>query len=572
MFYFDPHDYPNALEIAKTKYTKLSIDELKFLCNKYNIPLPYQAKKNFIIFNSLDKALNDEKFIQNAYDILSKEQKKIFKYIVNYDKFDLEKDVRKKFNFDIKQKRINGRDKYVWWLELFLDNNQMDPDIKKYHFNFLHDKKLPKQRIESDIEDISKVEITKLSISNKTLKQKLIAKEANSLIENLKIIYTFLKTKKITITAKGELTVRTQKLLAQNLNTDEEQYLWLLNILIELNFISGTKEKIATKYFDSLIKKSDGDIVKELFDKYVKLDYQYEFRYFKFHAVSTRGQYISKFREKVIKLVLDIENNNWINIEYIVDNIDINKNTLTQITNNYIHCYSDNSSYNNIRYLKTVIRYFIKSFIGVLYNFGLANIAETKNIGYFRDDLILIKPNYPGKFTNLEYFKINSLGRYIFGIEDKYSSVSDYQLVLNSYTLDITVENGNNLSDIFLENIATKISTNRYKTDIKTFTKQIDSKKDFLNIKDSFLSKSIDTPQNWIDFFKLLENRIDSISKITSSAILIKLPNDKEILKLISSNLKLRDKIIKADRLHMVILKENLASVKTILKEYGIII
>ena len=347
-----------------------------------------------------------------------------------------------------------------------------------------------------------------------------------------------------------------------------------MSLFFELGYIEGKKEKYPTKSFDNLIKHLDGDIIKHFLENFMRLEFQYEARVFPFPFSATRNKYIANFRKEIVTIIKMLDGNNWINIEYIVEQIPLNLTTLEKITNKYRYSYQvSNSSYNSMKYLKTVIRYFVKGFISILYRFGLCDIAQTKEIGYFVEDLPMIQSSYNMReFGTLEYFKLTDLGKYVFGFQEEYISKDSYNLLLSGYSLEISVENESNLSELFLVNIATKIGQNKYKTDIKTFTQKMSSHKEFIHIKEAFLDKTDIIPQNWLDFFSLLERRIEALNQVTNSAILIKIPNDKEIIELIATNQKLKQKIIKADNLHIVVLKENLQVVKAIFKELGIII
>ncbi len=570
----------NSLKIVKEKFPLLTSSALKGLCYSYGIYIPYEAQKASII-DALEEFLKDRDALEKFYNKLPINHQKILKHIIFFQGKNLKQEIQKKFLFNIElpSKLKSKIQKYVSWLDLFVNNDAMDGDIKELFLSFLCDTAISQksQNIEiSDTEDINGIEVTRVTNANKPITQKLTLQKTKNIIESIHIFYNLLKAKKITVTQQNVLSAKTQKALTESLEFSLDEIYPFVSLFFNLGYIDGAKEKNPTKAFDTLIKHPDGDMMKHFLENFMRLEFQYEARVFPFPFSARSDKYIAIFRKDIVKIISTLNGNNWINCEYIVKQIPINEATLQQITNGSRYGYQANtynSGHNSLKYLKTVVRYFIKGFISVLYRFGLCDIAQTKELSYFSEDLAMIHYDHIMRdFGNLEYFKLTDLGRYVFGFKQDYTSSDSYKLLLNSYSLDIVVENESNLSELFLANITTKISQNKYKTDTKTFTQQISSNKEFLSIKETFVSKTVSVPQNWLDFFSLLERRIVSLKQVTSSAILIKIPNDKEIVQLIATNQKLKQKIIKADNLHIVVLKENLQAVKIILKEQGIII
>lgn len=571
------------LDIVKYKYSKLSENSLRNLCTKYNIRLYYDNTKKDLVFKIIPHNIQNVEFLKTFYHKLQRQQRDIVKYLVNYDGRDASKVIRKVFNFDILL--IKGSlEVYVWWLELFMYENKMDEDIQLYFQEFLSDKKnhsrIQKNIINKNIiattKDISSLKINKYTINGKTILQKLTEFKTKDIVSNIRILYTIAKDKKIVSTLKGTLAVRSEKLLAEKLSI--ENYIWIINFLINLDYLTAKKEKIPTKAFDTLIGCDDGELIKRIFNKIIIIKNQEELKYVIFQTSLTSGKYIKEFRKLIVENIKKQNTNEWINIDYIVDQIDINTKNLKLITNNtkYTYGFYPNNkkyiSYNNLEYLKVVIRYFIKSFIGILYRVGICSIGETKNISYCKEDIKVLDGRYGSEFSKIEYFKLSDIGLYGFGIKEDFEVRSDYTLVLNPYSLDIKVDNDTELSRLFLEKMAKNIENNRYKTDIKLFMQNINSPIDYENIKKIFLSKVDFIPINWEKFFKIMDSRVDAVSTVSNSAVLVKIKKDKEILQLIASNERLKSKILKADSFHLVILKENLISVKKIFKEYGILI
>lgn len=599
--FFDEEDEP--LEIVTSKYLMMSETELRSLCSQYKISIYYGNKKNDIIFKVIPEALNREGFLENFYNNLEKQQREILKFIVNYSGNSIFHAIRKRFNFDITQMRKNGRDVYVWWLELFIDNGEMDEDIKEYYFEFLHDEKLKKrindkkeykskqqklkkekEKIEPYLDDITNVEIYKYDFEYDLSPYELFEQEYTNMVENIRIFYQLCKDKKVVITQKRALAVRSVKLLDAQLTIDTEIYVWLLNILSDLKFLTIKKDVIPTKLFDNIINLDDGDLLKAIVEKFIKLDYQVELSYAPFNTTPRGGNgSIQNLRKKIIDIIKKADRSKWISIDSIVNEIPIDSKTLKYIQNGGKYTYGfyvTNGYHRQIKYerlsdLKVVLRYFVKAFIGLFCRFGVCSIGYTSIAAYVEKDLdILYETGERDRpFANIEYFKLKEIGLYSLDIAQSFTSKNDFKLILNPYTLELKVENASKLSELFLENLALKIDETKYKIDISTFMQNINSYSDYERTYTLFLGKcGEELPANWKEFFKLLDSRINSAKIAHKDTVLIKLQNNKDLLQFISTNSKLQSKIIKADGLHIVVLKENLLFVKKILKEYGILI
>ncbi|MEA2019460.1 MAG: hypothetical protein U9N59_13560, partial [Campylobacterota bacterium] len=469
-------------------------------------------------------------------------------------------------------------------------------------FEFLHDEKLKKrindkkeykskqqklkkekEKIEPYLDDIANEEIYKYDFEYELSSYDLLKKEHSGIVENIRIFYQLCKDKKVVITQKRALAVRSTKLLDAQLTIEKDIYVWLLNILSDLKFLNVKKDVIPTKLFDNIINLDDGDLLKAIVEKFIKLDYQVELSYAPFDTNPRGGNSsIQNLRKKIVDIIKKVDTSKWISIDSIVDKIPIDSKTLKYIQNGGRYTYGfyvTNGYHRQIKYerlsdLKVVLRYFVKAFIGLFCRFGVCSIGYTSFAAYVEKDLdILYGTGERDRiFADIEYFKLKTIGLYSFDITQSFKSKNDFNLILSPYSLEVKVENSSKLSQLFLENIALKIDDTKYKIDITTFMQNINLSSEYLHTKKSFLDKCEELPTNWKDFFELLDSRIISASIVNNNTTLIKLQNNQEVLKIISTNIKLKNKIIKADNLHIVVLKENLLFIKKTLKEYGILI
>ncbi len=427
--------------------------------------------------------------------------------------------------------------------------------------------------------DITTVTIKKYTLDREQIIQKLFVETPLELALSARVIYQYAKNNKIKVTQKGELTVRSAKLLDANLTVGYNYYIWLLNFLINNKYLGTKQEKLPTKAFDKLINSDDGVFTSTIFTKFLNLKMQKEFDFIPFDISKYSGNGIKEFRTSIIEIIKTLKNNEWINIDYIANQIAITPRTLKQITNNNHRCYNfKNSSrtyyesYNRIENLKIIVRFFIKSFVGTMNRFGLCSIAKTAQESFCGEDFPDLQIRYDIEYTAVEYFKLSSIGLFSLGIEDIYVDKNDFTLVLNDYNYEIGVNTPNGRSDILLSNIAKKISSTKYYTNLNIFMGNVDSEDSYNSIKKLFLSKCTNMPPNWKRLIETMDSRISSATIVSSTSVLIKINNSKEILHIISSNPNLKDKMLKADKFHLVVLKENLAYVKKIFKENGVIL
>lgn len=588
MFDLLADDYSH-IEIVANKYTYMSETALRGLCLKCNIPIFWGEKQKNIALKLIPKALCSDNFLNIFYHALQPKEKKILIFIVRYNGNDIEKAVKKKFQFEIVLMKTRTLTTYVWWLELFMDNNHFDSTLKDFFLKFLSEDRQKKNKNTKEIsrpkeievvqttKDLQTVMIDKVSISGQAYPQNLQELKPQDAILAIQVLYILSRDSKLKITQKGTIDVRHEKLLIEKM-PQGFNYIWLLNFLSMRGCFVLEQLRIPTSKFIKLVNNSDADIVKILFNEFIDAKEMYELEYAMFHVSKVKGEYVKLMREMVLNIIKEEEDTTlWLNVDYIVDKIKISSETLKYITNNYIYCYgfygnSNRISYNKIEHLKVVVRYFVKIFVGIMNGFGLCSLGKTEYQTFNQQDIRIIRDEKPRTYANVEFFKLSDLGHYVLGLENEFKNANDYKLILNSYILEIKVENKNNLSDIFLENIAIKVDDSKYKTDVKTFMQHINSSSEYENIKNAFIQKCDEVPQIWKQFFETMKERSSGASLVSQSAVLIKLQNNKELLKLISTHEKLKTKILKADNLHIVVLKSDLPYVKKTLKEYGILI
>lgn len=576
-------------EIARHKYMTLSEGALKTLCSKYEINFFFGVTKMELALNIIPDTMASEGYLEYFYNKLTAKEQKILKFVVTYTGRNLRVAVKKKFKFEIVSMTNGPQIIYVWWLELLIDQDQMDDDLREYFLKFLgEDEQTPaKQEIvikpsihPATSKDINSIKIDKVDRDFRPLSQKLNIEEPQDIISIVRFFYHLAKDSKLKITQKGTLAVRSRKLIEESISADSHYYIWLINFLTDSKYLTYEQLKLPTKIFDKLIMQDDGKLIKALFHKYVATKIQQEFSFFVFSVRSNHGSNVIQLRKTIIGLITKLNTQEWISIDFLTDQIPLTKKVVTQISNNFPYCYNFehdyrgkyDSSYNHIDDLKMVVRYFIKSFIGIASYFGFFTLATTAKVSFVEEELYRLNSYYDRPFINIEYVKLTELGRFVFGLEKSFTGANNFVLTLNPYAYEIKVDNPNSLSQLFLSSIATEITEHKYQTTLKKLMSAVDTVQSFHIFKEQFLSKCESVPENWQRLFETIERRINSINIVSRSAILIEIKNPKEIQGIIASHSKLQEKILKADRLHIVVLKDDLTYVKKIFKEQGVIL
>ena len=575
-------------DIIDKKYIYLSEGALKTLCSKYNINFFFGATKKELITNIIPNTMKSEGYLEHFYRELAPKEQKILKFIVNYAGKNLRAVIKKKFKFEIVSMTKDSQTIYIWWLELLLYQDQMDQGFRELFFKFLGEGTLASeesviQLIEPNhppiTKDLTNIKIHKVNGDFELLSQNLIINEPEDTVTIVRFLYRLAKDTKLKSTQKGMLTVRSRRFIEEGISAKNLHYIWVINFLLDIEYLTYYQLKLPTEAFDKAVINNDGELIKILLDKYLAINTQEEFKYMIFDAKITHGKSVSQLRKSIIETIAKLNTDKWICIDFITSKIPHTNEVVTQISNDFPCCYNfeqdyrrRQNSYNQLKDLKMVLRYFIKSFVGISAKLGLFTLATTKEESFIAEELQRSDGYYKRQYIDIEYIKLTDIGRFVLGIEKDYSSASDFSLNLSPYLYEITVENPSDRSHLFLSPIATQITEHKYQVTLKTFMNHIDTVESYCILKEEFLSKCDNIPDNWQRLFDTIERHTNSIHIVSNSAILIKVTNPKEIQQIIALDPKLQSKIIKADKLHIVVLKDDLSYVKKIFKKYGVII
>lgn len=221
------------------------------------------------------------------------------------------------------------------------------------------------------------------------------------------------------------------------------------------------------------------------------------------------------------------------------------------------------------KYLMYVAIPFIKSvlfILGVLGVFGVYyDYPSTSNSLY-------LKNGYLSKYDGIKYIKFTELGRYCFDRVDQYdfkNAKEDGEVILDEDRLIATVMGDAPVQTMFLQRVAQKIADNKYKFTNENFVKGVNSFEDIKGRVDEFYSKIKPEPNSmWRDFLDDILDKSSAI-KADSQFVVLKLKNDKDLIKTITRDERFKPLMLKGEDYHLLVRTENVSEIISLFKEHG---
>lgn len=221
------------------------------------------------------------------------------------------------------------------------------------------------------------------------------------------------------------------------------------------------------------------------------------------------------------------------------------------------------------KYQMYVVIPFIKS---VLFILGVLGVFEIYYDYPSINNSLYLKNGYLSKFDGIKYVKFTELGRYCFDRVDEYdfkNAKEDGEVLLDEDRLIATVMGDTPVKTMFLERVAQRIATNKYKFSRENFLRGVSSSKEIEERINEFYNKITPEPnQLWKEFFNdILEK--SSVIKAESQFVVLKLKNDKELIKTITKDERFKPLMLKGEDFHLLVRSENISEVISLFKEHG---
>lgn len=544
--------------------SNLGLFEISLICENSNkqtfldLLEQFYLKKDVFctIFEKLDKDVKEvfeEIAWKGKFFIQGTSKDRYLKLENNYD---LNKDLKDEFLF-FKAEKDNKKGEYLY----------LDYDIVRVIRQFM---KKPKEYNILPVKKINEV---------------LVNNNEKELIENFKMYFEFYSQGGINLSSSAKILKESKVNMKKYCNISEyyegsKDLDFLKTETIALFFFLVKEKYINEEYFKvSNIKTivSDflnGELIKEE-------NYHYTSLYLNYlkgvKNIWKSKEEIKRGLATIKKIIDEIPNDKVISIDNIVKAILYRDEfiEIIDVKDAYDYIYINEANYertkilNYDKYLMYVVIPFIKSALFIL---GVLGVFELYYDYPSINNSLYLKNGYLSKFDGLKYIKITELGKYCLGRIENYdfqNAKEDGEVILDEDRLIATVIGDAPVKVMFLERVAQKIAINKYKFTKENFLRGVNNFKDIEDRINEFYAKITPEPnETWRVFFEDLIEKSSAI-KAENQFVVLKLKNDKELIKTITRDERFKPLMLKGEDFHLLIKSENVSEVISLFKEYG---
>lgn len=518
----------------------------------------YGKEEVFVtIFEKLDQdvklvfeeiAWGDGKFYIPAED-----REKYFKLESSYD---INKDLKDEFLF-FKGEKDNKKGEYLY----------LEYDIIRVVRKFM-----------TKPEDYNIIPVEKI-------KDVLFNDNENEIIENIKMYFEFYKDGGISLSNSSKILkaskVNMKKYCEITEYYDDAKDLdYLKTETLALFFFLAKDKYINEDYFKvSNIKNivndfMSGEIIKEE-------NYHFTSLYLNYlkgvKNIWRSNEKIQRGLESIRKIIDEIPDYEAVSIDNIINALLYRDEFLEiiDVKDAYDYIYINEANYERTKildyqkYLMYVAVPFVKSVFFILGSLGMFGVyydyPSTSNSLY-------LKNGYLSKYDGIKYVKFTELGRYCFGRVDQYdfkNAKEDGEVILDEDRFIATVMGDAPVQTMFLQRVAQKIADNKYKFTKENFIKGVNSFEDIKSRVDEFFSKINPEPSEmWKGFFTDILDKSSAI-KADNHFVVLKLKNDKDLIKTIARDERFKPLMLKGEDYHLLVRTENVSEIISLFKEHG---
>lgn len=518
----------------------------------------YGKEEVFVtIFEKLDQdvklvfeeiAWGDGKFYIPAED-----REKYFKLESSYD---INKDLKDEFLF-FKGEKDNKKGEYLY----------LEYDIIRVVRKFM-----------TKPEDYNIIPVEKI-------KDVLFNDNENEIIENIKMYFEFYKDGGISLSNSSKILkaskVNMKKYCEITEYYDDAKDLDYLKTETLALFFFLAKDKYTNEdYFKvSNIKNivndfMSGEIIKEE-------NYHFTSLYLNYlkgvKNIWRSNEKIQRGLESIRKIIDEIPDHEAVSIDNIINALLYRDEFLEiiDVKDAYDYIYINEANYERTKildyqkYLMYVAVPFVKSVFFILGSLGMFGVyydyPSTSNSLY-------LKNGYLSKYDGIKYVKFTELGRYCFGRVDQYdfkNAKEDGEVILDEDRFIATVMGDAPVQTMFLQRVAQKIADNKYKFTKENFIKGVNSFEDIKSRVDEFFSKINPEPSEmWKGFFTDILDKSSAI-KADNHFVVLKLKNDKDLIKTIARDERFKPLMLKGEDYHLLVRTENVSEIISLFKEHG---
>ena len=535
----------------------------------------YETLKNLI-----NEIFSDEKVFNVIYKTFPEKVKEIFSYTIWEKNYPIELNELEVY-FNISNKfdaaSFTLKDEYLFFKVLNNPNNQGKELVLDYKIARLLRKYADKKPSEYFIE----AENNENEINFKFYKDN----NEYEFINNMNFYLDFFNSGEVSIASNGKILKDSKKNMQKHCEITEyyndvkgleflkTETICLLFILLKKQyreksyFNSKNIKNIIEDFFNTnLFNTEDSYIYTNLFLNYLKGT----------KNIWENPEKIKETTYTLVQLLREFPENGIVSVEKIVrayilreENDLIAPKDITD----YIYINEANGQrakiQNDIDYVNYIIEPFVKSYLFLLSIFGVFEIFYEKP--FFRKGLFL-KNNYLSKYDGLKYIRLTDLGKYILGYKENFEILDKKERVeihLDDKRQFITIVGEAPARVMFFEKISIKIKGNMFKFTYDSFLKGIKTYEELIDRIEKFKENTTrELPLNWQEFFENLEKKFNSI-KLISDYVVLKLDDNKELIKLVLKDSRIKKICLKAEDYHLIVSKENLKELVKIFGEYG---
>lgn len=537
----------------------------------FEISLINENSNKQTFLDLLEQFYSKENIFCTIFERLDQQVKEVFEEVAWNGKFfitDKERFFKLENHYDINK---DLKDEFLFF--------KVDKDMKKGEYLYLD------YDILRVIRRFMKKPAEYKIIPQKKVKANLVNSNEKELIENFKMYFEFYSQGGIKLSNSAKILKESKLNMKKYCNIteyyeDSKDLDYLKTETIALFFFLVKDKYIDENYFKvsnikNIVKDfMSGELVKEENYHYTSLYLNY-----------LKGvKNIWKSKEEIkrglatIKNIIDeFPDDKPISVENVIKAILYRDEfiEIIDVKDAYDYIYINEANYertkilNYEKYQMYVVIPFIKS---VLFILGVLGVFEIYYDYPSINNSLYLKNGYLSKFDGIKYVKFTELGRYCFDRIDEYdfkNAKEDGEVLLDEDRLIATVMGDTPVKTMFLERVAQRIATNKYKFSRENFLRGVSSSKEIEERINEFYNKITPEPnQLWKEFFNdILEK--SSVIKAESQFVVLKLKNDKELIKTITKDERFKPLMLKGEDFHLLVRSENISEVISLFKEYG---
>ena len=502
----------------------------------------------------------------------------------------LDKDVREVFE----EVAWNGKF-FITNRERFLkleNNYDINKDLKEEFLFFKADKDIKKGEylyLDYDILRVIRKYMKKPEeyniIPQKKIKANLVNSNEKELIENFKMYFEFYSQGGVKLSSSAKILKESKLNMKKYCNIteyyeDSKDLDYLKTETIALFFFLVKDKYIDENYFKvSNIKNIVGDFISGELIK--EENYHYTSLYLNYlkgvKNIWKSKEEIKRGFATIKKIIDELPDDKPVSVDNIIKAILYRDEfiEIIDVKDAYDYIYINEANYertkilNYEKYQMYVVIPFIKS---VLFLLGVLGVFEIYYDYPSINNSLYLKNGYLSKYDGIKYIKFTELGRYCFDRIDEYdfkNAKEDGEVILDEDRHIATLKGDAPVKTMFLERVSQRIATNKYKFTRENFLRGISSSKEIEERINEFYTKITSEPnQLWREFFEdILEK--SSVIKAESQFVVLKLKNDKELIKTITKDERFKPLMLKGEDFHLLIKSENVSEVISLFKEHG---